>query len=143
MLLDRVSFTRFQYVEKERRKDTRRRRKKRKEKRKSIRKVTRKPKERVLKILHFERFCLKNFKIDKQIGERSSLVHHLCLSLSEDATRDQRTLRYLILGTIVATVYAFLLRYSSVDIFFVRLFLVSLELLVIILNGGVMYVVSE
>lgn len=67
-------------------------------------------------------------------GKDNSIGNNLRAMFSEDASREERTQRYLIVCNIFAIVYAFLLRYSSNDLFL---------LLLVLLLGAVSYCVKE
>jgi len=60
--------------------------------------------------------------------------HQLRDSFSDDATREQRTTKYIFISILFATIYSFLLRYSSFDLFL--LFLIFLLM-------GVVYVIKD
>jgi len=61
-------------------------------------------------------------------------LQQMGIVFSEDATREQRTTKYLLISTVFVTIYSFLLRYSSFDLFL---------LFLILLIAGVMYVIKD
>lgn len=61
-------------------------------------------------------------------------LHQLGIVFSEDATREQRTTKYLLISFVFVTTYSFILRYTSFDLFL---------LFLVLLLAGVAYVIKD